>query len=119
MDSARTMAARRSATVRWDRVGRVALLLLLGVVLLLYVNPAVNYVKTWQTANAKRDDVNRLQAQNKRLRARKAAMKRPGHARARGARPRHGAPRRARLRDPRSTDHRAIAPRFRRPPTGP
>ena len=77
MDSARTMAARRSATVRWDRVGRVALLLLLGVVLLLYVNPAINYVKTWQTANAKRDDVNRLQAQNKRLRARKAAMKQP------------------------------------------
>ena len=77
MDSARTMAARRSATVRWDRVGRVALLLLLGVVLLLYVNPAINYVKTWQTANAKRDDVNRLQAQNKRLRARKAAMKEP------------------------------------------
>jgi cell division protein FtsB len=77
MDSARTMAARRSATVRWDRVGRVALLLLLGVVLLLYVNPAVNYVKTWQTANAKRGEVNRLQAQNKRLRARKAAMKQP------------------------------------------
>ena len=77
MDSARTMAARRSATVRWDRVGRVALLLLLGVVLLLYVNPAINYVKTWQTANAKRDEVNRLQAQNKRLRARKAAMKEP------------------------------------------
>jgi len=47
------------------------------VVLLLYVNPAVNYVKTWQTANAKRDEVNRLQAQNKRLRARKAAMKQP------------------------------------------
>ena len=77
MDSARTMAARRAATVRWDRVGRVALLLLLGVVLLLYVNPAINYVKTWQTANAKRDEVNRLQAQNKRLRARKAAMKQP------------------------------------------
>ena len=37
----------------------------------------INYVKTWQTANAKRDDVNRLQAQNKRLRARKAAMKQP------------------------------------------
>jgi len=77
MDSARTMAARRSATVRWDRVGRVAWLLLLGVVLLLYVNPAINYVKTWQTANGKRDEVNRLQAQNQRLRARKAAMKQP------------------------------------------
>jgi cell division protein FtsB len=77
MDSARTMASRRAATVRWDRVGRVALLLLLGVVLLLYVNPAINYVKTWQAANAKHDEVSRLQAENKRLRARKAALKQP------------------------------------------
>jgi cell division protein FtsB len=77
MDSARTMAARRAATVRWDRVGRVALLLLFGVVLLLYVNPAINYVKTWQAADSKRSEVDRLQAENKRLRARKAALKQP------------------------------------------
>jgi cell division protein FtsB len=77
MDSARTMAARRAATVRWDRVGRVALLLLLGVVLLLYVNPAISYVKTWQAANGKRSEVKRLQADNQRLRARKAALGRP------------------------------------------
>jgi cell division protein FtsB len=77
MDSARTLAARRAATVRWDRVGRVALLLLLGVVLLLYVNPAINYIQTWQSANAKRSEVDRLQAENKRLRARKAALKQP------------------------------------------
>ena len=77
MDSARTMAARRAATVRWDRVGRVALLLLLGVVLLLYVNPAINYVKTWQAANTKRSQVERLQDQNKRLRARRAALRSP------------------------------------------
>jgi cell division protein FtsB len=77
MDSARTLAARRAATVRWDRVGRVALLLLLGVVLLLYVNPAINYVQTWQNANAKRSEVDRLQAENKRLSARKAALKQP------------------------------------------
>jgi cell division protein FtsB len=74
MDSARTMAGRRAATVRWDRVGRVALLLLLGVVLLLYVNPAINYFRTWQAANTKHDEVSRLQAENKRLRARKAAL---------------------------------------------
>jgi cell division protein FtsB len=77
MDSARTIAARRAATVRWDRVGRVALLALLGVVLLLYVNPAINYIHTWQEANAKRDEVKRLEAENKRLEARKAALKRP------------------------------------------
>jgi cell division protein FtsB len=77
MDSARTMATRRASTVRWDRVGRVALLLLLGVVLLLYVNPAIDYVRTWQAANAKHDQVSRLQAENKRLRARKAALSRP------------------------------------------
>jgi cell division protein FtsB len=77
MDSARTLAARRAGSVRWDRVGRVALLLLLGVVLLLYVNPAINYVKTWQAAHEKRSEVGRLEAENKRLRARKAALKRP------------------------------------------
>jgi cell division protein FtsB len=77
MDSARTLAARRAATVRWDRVGRVALLLLLGVVLLLYVNPAINYVETWQSANAKRNEVDRLKAENKRLQARRAALKQP------------------------------------------
>jgi cell division protein FtsB len=77
MDSTRTMAARRAATVRWDRVGRVALLLLLGVVLLLYVNPAINYFQTWQNSNAKNDEVKRLQQENKRLRARKQALKQP------------------------------------------
>jgi cell division protein FtsB len=77
MDSARTMAARRAGTVRWDRVGRVALLLLLGVVLLLYVNPAINYIQTWQNANTKNDEVKRLQQENKRLRARKQALKQP------------------------------------------
>jgi cell division protein FtsB len=77
MDSARTMAARRAGTVRWDRVGRVALLLLLGVVLLLYVNPAINYIQTWQNANTKNDEVKRLQQENKRLIARKQALKQP------------------------------------------
>ncbi|HEX3316490.1 MAG TPA: septum formation initiator family protein [Solirubrobacteraceae bacterium] len=77
MDSARIMAARRAATVRWDRVGRIALLLLLGVVLLLYVNPAINYVRTWQAAGTKHDEVSRLRAENKRLRARRAALEQP------------------------------------------
>jgi cell division protein FtsB len=77
MDSARTLAARRAATVRWDRVGRVALLLLLGVVLLLYVNPAINYFQTWRAADAKRAEVDRLDKENKRLKARKAALKQP------------------------------------------
>ena len=77
MGSPRTMAARRAATVRWDRVGRFALLLLLGVVLLLYVNPALNYIETWQAANSKRSQLDRLQAENKRLGARKRALREP------------------------------------------
>jgi cell division protein FtsB len=77
MDSARTIAARRAATVRWDRVGRVALLLLLGVVLLLYVNPAINYIKTWRASDTKRTEVQKLESENAKLRARKAALKEP------------------------------------------
>jgi cell division protein FtsB len=77
MDSARTIAARRTATVRWDRVGRVALLLLLGVVLLLYVNPAINWIKTLQASDTKRSEVQRLEKENAKLRARKAALREP------------------------------------------
>jgi cell division protein FtsB len=77
MESARAIPSRRTATVRWDRVGRVALLLLLGTVLLLYVNPALNYFKTWQAANVKRTEVARLQADNTRLRARKKSLQQP------------------------------------------
>ena len=63
--------------VRWDRIGRVALLLVLGLILLLYVGPARSSISTWQTAKSKRAEVHRLERENARLRARRRALNDP------------------------------------------
>jgi cell division protein FtsB len=64
--------------VRWDRVGRVALLLVLLLVGLLYVNPARNYVSTLQESRAKERAIAQLSSDNERLRARRDALRRTG-----------------------------------------
>ncbi len=47
--------------VRWDRVGRVALLAVLLLVALAYVGPARSLLSTWQTSNAKHAQLRDLQ----------------------------------------------------------
>ena len=44
----------RAARIRWDRLGRIALLLVLLGVIALYVNPLRSYVSTWQEAKHRR-----------------------------------------------------------------
>ena len=63
--------------IRWDRVGRVALLGVLAFVVLLYVKPARTYYSTWREAKAKRAEVAALQREHRRLRARRAALHDP------------------------------------------
>ena len=46
-----------AARLRWDRLGRVALLGVLGLILLLYVGPIHSYWTTWRDAHAKRADL--------------------------------------------------------------
>src|SRR5258707_2769995 len=60
--------------VRWDRIGRVGLLLVLGLILLLYIGPARSFYSTWQESHAKRDEVRRLTAEYTRLDARRRAL---------------------------------------------
>ena len=60
--------------VRWDRIGRVGLLLVLGLILLLYIGPARSFYSTWQESHAKRDQVRRLTAEHTRLDARRRAL---------------------------------------------
>lgn len=50
--------------MRWDRVGRVALLVVLLVVALAYVGPARSLLSTWQTANAKHAQLRDLQREH-------------------------------------------------------
>ncbi|MCA1700023.1 MAG: hypothetical protein LC790_14425, partial [Actinobacteria bacterium] len=62
-----------TAGIRWDRVGRVALLILLAGVLALYVRPAIAYVGAWQESKERQADVSRLEQENRRLLERRAA----------------------------------------------
>jgi hypothetical protein len=70
-------AARPAAGVRWDRLGRITLLLVLAGILLLYVGPAVSYVRTWRESKTWRADVRALQRENARLLARRRALREP------------------------------------------
>lgn len=63
--------------IRWDRVGRVALLVVLVGVVALYVGPSISFLQTYKEAKARRGEVHALQAENQRLRARKKALKDP------------------------------------------
>jgi len=63
--------------VRWDRVGRVALLLLLAAVALLYVGPARSLVSTWQSSNAKQARLAALEREHEALVTRSKALHDP------------------------------------------
>lgn len=63
--------------VRWDRVGRVALLVLLLVVAALYVGPARSLLSAWQDSNAKQAEVQQLQREHDALTKRARALRDP------------------------------------------
>jgi cell division protein FtsB len=63
--------------VRWDRVGRVALLCVLGLILLLYVGPAHAWISTWRESHSRHDEVQRLQSEHDALVARHKALRDP------------------------------------------
>jgi len=65
------------ARVRWDRVGRVALLLSLVVVAALYVEPLTSFVQAWQESGRERATVGRLERENRTLLQRRRALDDP------------------------------------------
>jgi cell division protein FtsB len=69
------MAASR---IRWDRVGRWALICVFAFVLYLYIGPARTWVTTYGEAKRKREEVAGVRAQNERLRALKHDLEQPG-----------------------------------------
>ena len=73
----RARPARSAPGVRWDRLGRITLLLVLAGILLLYVGPAVSYVQTWRESKARQADLRALQRENARLLARRRALEDP------------------------------------------
>lgn len=64
----------RRTRIRWDRLGRCALLGVFALVLLLYVGPAARWVSTYRQAKEKRAEVAALQVVNRNLRAHERSL---------------------------------------------
>ncbi|HXS33409.1 MAG TPA: hypothetical protein VN758_06540 [Solirubrobacterales bacterium] len=61
-------AARSGASrIHWDRVGRIALTLVLFFVAYSYLNPVINFVKTYTATTAARVKLHEAQRENTRL----------------------------------------------------
>ena len=64
----RRPGARSGASrIHWDRVGRVALTLVLAAVLYSYLNPVIDFVKTYTATSAAKEHLHEVLAENKRL----------------------------------------------------
>jgi cell division protein FtsB len=64
-------------SVRWDRLGRIALLAVLAGVVLLYVGPAHSYWQTWRESRTRDAELSRLETEHDRLLARRRALREP------------------------------------------
>jgi cell division protein FtsB len=67
-----------AARIRWDRVGRWALICVFVLILSLYVGPARTWIATYGEAKRQRAEVAALKAENQRLRRAKQALEGPG-----------------------------------------
>ena len=90
---------RSTTRVRWDRLGRMAMLCVLGALLYLYVSAGISLLSTWKEARGDSAQVAALERQHAALEAQHALLTSPGTLVRGGPPPRHGAPRRADLRD--------------------
>jgi cell division protein FtsB len=81
----RRTAARPASRIDWERVGRISLVLVLFAILVLYVNPVVNFVDAWRDSKAESTSLEDLKRENQALRERAATLASPDAAE-RGAR---------------------------------
>lgn len=74
----RAVPVRRRGAIRWDRVGRLALLVVLGAILLLYIAPVRHWIAQSRTADAHREELREVERENRELRRRARALQDPG-----------------------------------------
>jgi hypothetical protein len=67
---ARPAARSGPSRIKWDRVGRVALTLVLAAVLYSYLNPAIDFYKTYTGTTAAKAKLHELLKENRRLHTR-------------------------------------------------
>jgi cell division protein FtsB len=67
----------RRTRIRWDRLGRWALIAVFAFVIYLYIGPAATWVSPYQEAKKRRSEVAALKAENQRLRERRRELQDP------------------------------------------
>jgi cell division protein FtsB len=78
MARAAVFPTRRRPGIRWDRLGRVALLATLVAILLLYLSPAKHWIQQSRTAGHQQDELADLGRENRELKSRLRALRDPG-----------------------------------------
>ena len=73
-----TATRRRRSGIRWDRLGRVALLGTLLVILFSYASPARQWIKQSGTAVHQKQQLSELNRENQSLKRRVRALRDPG-----------------------------------------
>ncbi len=70
-------AGSRLSGLRWDRIGRVVLVLVIFVVLASYVSPTLNVFETWRESNSAESRLGELKAENAALTRQVDLLKQP------------------------------------------
>lgn len=68
----------RAGGIRWERVGRLALLGVLGIIVLLYIPPITHWFQQRSTAERSRQQLQELEAERTRLETRLRELSGPG-----------------------------------------
>ena len=71
---------RGASRINWDKVGRVALVLVLVAILASYVSPSLNFLDAWNDSKAERANLGQLQQEHDKLRQRIATLGEPDAA---------------------------------------
>ncbi len=78
MGRAAAFPSRRRSGIRWDRLGRFALLATLVFILVLYISPAKHWIQQSATAGRQSDELRELNAEHRDLARRVRALRDPG-----------------------------------------
>lgn len=70
----RSRAGRPASRVDWDRLGRIVLVIVLFAIVVLYVNPFVNFVDAWRDSGSESAQLAELKEENAKLRERAATL---------------------------------------------
>jgi cell division protein FtsB len=78
MPTARSAPVRLPARIRWDRVGRIAMLAVLCAILYLYVSAGVSLLSSWRESKRDNAQVVALARQNRALQRQRTVLTGPG-----------------------------------------